>query len=104
MARVMYLVAASEEGGVADAQARGWSRIARSRFATPERDDVRVVWRFADLVQTGGLTMMIKGADYDTSEAPGWLGTDESLGEKEQFDRFATFYGGEWVNPGVENG
>ncbi len=94
----LYLVAATEASGIDDAAQRGWHRIARSRFVTPERDDVLLVWRFPDMLPIGSVTRMIKGADYDS-------GPDDAvklaawIEHKEQFDRFVAFHRGEWVEP-----
>lgn len=81
MSRVFYLVSRSEESGIAAARARGWTRIAARRFATPENDDVRLVCRLSELVPIPGGTMMLRdGEDYD----PG-------------FDKFVAEGGGVWV-------
>lgn len=63
---IRYLVCGSEAAGVADGERRGWVRVARRRFATGERDDVRVVWRFGDMVpHPSGVTEFVCGDDLD---------------------------------------
>ena len=71
---IKYLVAATEAGGVADAVGRGWERIANHRYVTPERDDVRLVWRFNQMIpDPGGVTRFVRSSDFPA----------------EPFDRFA---------------
>jgi hypothetical protein len=68
---IKYLVAASETGGLADAERRGWQRLARGRFATAERDDVRLVWRKHQVIlDPAGPTVFVKAADFDAAETP----------------------------------
>lgn len=102
MSRVFYLVAATEAQGIKDAEARGWSRIARSRFVTPEKDDVRVVWKLDDLIPLPGGTPMIQGSDYESGPSSDWgmarwAGDDQHEGEKARFDKFVAEGNGEWV-------
>jgi hypothetical protein len=104
MSRVLYLVAATEAQGDRDAAARGWVKIARARFVTPEpaKDDVRVVWRLDELIPLPGGTLMIKGSDYEDGsesewEMKRWAGNDGREGEKDRFDRFVAEGNGEWI-------
>ena len=101
---IMFLVAATDESGVADAMARGWTRIAARRFATPQRHDVRVIRSMADLIigQTP-VVSMIKGSDYETGPAKSrdedpfaWLRWDQ---ERPEFDKFVASGRGAWVDP-----
>lgn len=101
---IMFLVAATDESGVADAMARGWTRIAARRFATPTRHDVRVIRSMVDLIvgQTP-VAQLIKGSDYDTGPAKskaedplGWLRWEQ---EKPEFDKFVASGRGVWVDP-----
>jgi hypothetical protein len=64
MPRVFYLVAPSVEVGVAEAASRGWDRINRSRFTTPEKEDVRLICRFNELVPFPGGTPMVRASGY----------------------------------------
>lgn len=62
---IKYLVARTEIGGVDDAQRRGWTRVAKDRFATPEKDDVRLVWRFNQMIpDPGGVTRFVMSKDF----------------------------------------
>ncbi len=104
MSRIFYLVAATEAQGIKDAQARGWTRIARVRFATPapEKDDVRVVWRLDDLIPLPGGTPLIRGSDYESGpesewEWKKWAGDEQHEGEKSRFDKFVADGNGEWI-------
>ena len=101
---IMFLVASTDESGVADAMARGWTRIAARRFATPQRHDVRVIRSMVDLIvgQTP-VVSMIKGSDYETGPAKGpeqdplaWLRWET---EKPEFDKFVASGRGAWVDP-----
>lgn len=87
---ILYLVCADDEAGFADAAARGWTRLARSRFATQAKDDVRVVRRFSDMIPLAGKTMMIKAADFP----------DEPKAESQAalFEAFVASGSGEWVD------
>ena len=97
MSRVVYLVASTETQGIKDAEARGWTRIARDRFVTPDKDDVRVVWRLEDLSVMPGGTPLMKGSDYETGPWNPWLGSDEKPGEKARFDGFVKDGAGQWI-------
>lgn len=101
---IKYLVVATEERGAADAAERGWVRLAYARFASPEKDDIRMVRRTADLIPYGGgKTQMIRGSDYEDGPAvhpdrPGDIELLERwLREKESFDKFVSEGHGEWV-------
>lgn len=85
----MYLVCASDAAGFADAEARGWTRIARSRFATPAKDDVRVVRRFSDMVPLPGRTPLVKAADFPAEPASG--------SQAALFAEFVAAGSGEWI-------
>ena len=104
MSRVIYLVAATEAQGIKDAEARGWTRIARTRFATPEKGDARLVWRLDDLFAMPGGTPMLKASDYESGPASDWdrrrwEGEEDQPGEKARFDKFVADGGGEWIDP-----
>jgi len=102
MSRVIYLVAASEAKGIAEAEARGWVRIARGRFVTPGKDDIRLVCRLDDLAVLPGGTPMLKAPDYDDGpdsdwEMARWAGDERRVGEKTRFDKFVAEGHGRWV-------
>lgn len=61
---IKFLVSLTEAGGVADANGRGWTRVARDRFATPEKDDVRVVWRLSQMPAIPGGALLVRGGDF----------------------------------------
>ena len=97
MRRVMYLVAPSVEAGVADALARGWRQIARTRFVTPENNDIWLVCRFNEFVPfRGEATPMIKAAGYDEGE--GALVLENWIKDMERFEEFVESGAGEWVD------
>ncbi len=91
----MYLVAPSVEAGVKDALARGWQQIARSRFVTPEKNDIVLVCRFNEFVPAPGVTPMIKAAGYDEGE--GALVLDNWIRDMGRFDEFVASGRGVWV-------
>ncbi len=91
----MYMVAPSTEAGVADALARGWRQIARTRFVTPENNDIRLVCRFNEFLPAPGVTPMIKAAGYEDGE--GALVLDNWLRDMERFDDFVASGRGVWV-------
>jgi hypothetical protein len=96
MRRVMYLVAPSVEAGVADALARGWRQIARSRFVTPESNDIWLVCRFNEFVPfRGEATRLIKAAGYEDGE--GALVLENWIKSMEKFDEFVESGQGVWV-------
>lgn len=98
---IMYLVSATRQAGVRAAMERGWTRIAASRFATAEKHDVRVITRASELVPLSGVTLLIKGDDYeagpaaeDTVAFAAWAG---DAGQKFEFDRFVLSGRGRWI-------
>lgn len=96
MRQVIYLVAPSIGAGVADALARGWRQIARTRFVTPEKNDIWLVCRFNEFVPfRGGATPMIKAAGYDEGE--GALVLENWIKDMERFDEFVKSGQGVWV-------
>ncbi len=94
---VKYLISATDEQGVADAAKHGWTRIALARFATPEKDDIRLVRRFSDFTtQPGGKVLMFKSSDYEDGPSnPDLL--ERWIREKEHFDRFVADGHGMWI-------
>ncbi len=94
---IKYLISATDEQGVADAAKHGWTRIALARFASPNKDDIRLVWRFSEFhTQPGGKVLMVKSSDYEDGPAnPDLL--ERWIREKESFDRFVEDGHGEWV-------
>jgi hypothetical protein len=95
---VKYLVCATEERGIADANERGWTRLAYARFATPEKDDVRLVRRFVDFIPVAGTTAMMRGSDYDDGPPDIPPGRAEQwLKERASFDKFVEDGHGVWV-------
>lgn len=100
---VIYLVATSLNAGMAEARShRDWVQIGYVRFVTPEKHDIRVVCRAAELMPFAGETPMIKGGDYDAG--PGGEGPyAESqraawVKNREEIDRFAAEGNGKWVD------
>jgi hypothetical protein len=96
---IAYLVCCSEERGIADCMERGWIGIARLRYVTPEKDDVRIVRRASDLVPLAGKTPMLRGSDYEDGPAS----DDEQamnrwIKEKDVFDSFVASGAGEWID------
>lgn len=93
---IAFLVSATDEGAVNFAAEKGWIRIAYSRFVTDNKDDIRAIRRFADLIAYPPKSLLIKGSDYE--EGPkseilleGWIR------EKEKFDKFVSDELGEWI-------
>jgi hypothetical protein len=96
---IRYLVTFSEERAVADASARGWTRIAHARFVTEGKDEYRMVRRFTDLVPIpGGKTQMVRSSDYDTAPVEYRSGDPTPWArEKAGFEGFVEQGHGEWV-------
>lgn len=99
MAGIVYLVAGSEEQGIKDATARGCERIGYRRFAAPDKTDVRVIFRFNDMVPLAGKTPLIRGSDYD-SPPEGMTDIAERywLENHERFEQFIADGHGEWID------
>jgi hypothetical protein len=84
---------------VADAASRGWRQVARARFVTAEKEDVRLIWRFNDLWPfPGGETPMLRGRGYEDGEG---LVMEHALDlwirDKQRFDEFAESGEGVWL-------
>lgn len=99
---ILFMVAAAYETGRADALERGWKQIATHRFVTADRDDVRLITRFRDMIPGGGQTPFIRAKDYETgpddeTEEQGKL--KAWIKEKEQFDQFVQDGSGIWIDP-----
>jgi hypothetical protein len=99
MPRVFYLIAPSVEGGVADAASRGWQQVARTRFVTAEKEDVRLICRFNELVPfPDGSTPMLRGSGYEDGEGLVMEHTlDQWIKDKQRFDEFAESGEGVWL-------
>ena len=98
MPLVFYLVAPSVEAGVAHALARGWIQTARSRFVTREKEDVRLIDRFNDLVPfAGGPTPMIKSDGYEDGKGLAPHQIDRWVKDVERFNKFVDDGLGEWL-------
>lgn len=82
---VKYLICATDPRGIADAIALGYTAIAINRFATPEKNDIRVVRRFHDLIPLAGVTQMIRGSDFKMNPEAG------------EFERFVESGRGRWI-------
>lgn len=89
---IFYLVATNEIEAFKEAGRRGWERIARNRFVTPAKDDVRVVRRFTDLVPAkDGPTRLVKAADFPAEP--------EDDTDAAAFGRFVADGHGVWIDP-----
>ena len=100
---IAYLICADEHAGFAEAEARGWKRIAFNRYVTDERDDIRVISRAAQLAPMAGQTNLIKGGDYEDGPADEgalvrWIGGNGRIGEKDKFDDFVATGNGVWLD------
>jgi hypothetical protein len=100
---IIWLVAATDDQGIADALAQGWVRLAARRFVTPGRHDVRVIRSMADLIAGDTpVVRMLKGSDYESGPAKGpdvdplaWARWER---EKPEFDKFVATGRGWWVD------
>jgi hypothetical protein len=61
---LFFLICADEEIGRRECHARGWVQAGVTRFYTPERDDVRVIRRYVDVVLMPGGTWLMAGSDF----------------------------------------
>lgn len=82
---VIYLVCGTNACGVEDALAMGYTAIAINRFATPEKDDVRVVRRYHEMIPLAGVTQMIRGSDFTANP------------EAREFVQFVESGRGRWI-------
>jgi hypothetical protein len=44
---------------------QGWARLGAMRFATPQKDDIRVVERLSELFPGGGVMTLIRGPGFN---------------------------------------
>jgi hypothetical protein len=96
--KIVYLVCSSIESGVKDAEARGCTRIGRTRFATPLKDDLRVVSRFIEMIPMAGMTTLIKASDFeDMPNSPSELVQERWLENHDAFEQFVADGHGQWV-------
>jgi hypothetical protein len=105
---IKYLVAPTQEQGLAEAWARGWTQIAANRVITPEKDDIRIIRRATDLIPyRGERALIIRSADYEdgppipdetaASETYRQGLMDDWIKQKTEFDAFVEAGHGEWV-------
>jgi hypothetical protein len=98
MSRIIYLIAGTVAQGVKDAEARGCTRIAAQRLADPEKNDIRVVTRFNDMVPMAGKTEMIRGSDFDTMpDVPQLMALEIWQANHDDFEKYVADGHGEWV-------
>lgn len=57
---IIYLIANDRQEGLDFAESRGWHIIAANRFATPEKDDVRLVTIYNEMMPIPSGTRMIR--------------------------------------------
>lgn len=98
---IAFLICATNEAGEGEARERGWTRIAATRYATPEKDDIRVITRADDLVlPNGAAATMIKGRDYDSGppEAHGERATLIWERQRAEFQHVVDNGRGRWVD------
>lgn len=88
---IFYFVTTNEIEAFKEAGRRGWERIARNRFVTAAKDDVRVVRRFTDMVPAkDGPTRLVKAPDFPAETAEG--------SEAAKFERFVADGHGVWID------
>lgn len=88
---IAYYCTSDEERAVVELRGLGWIEIARYRFVTPAKDEVRVVSRAGSLVPLGGRTPMVKGLGYDDAG-------EKWQAERDGFERMTTEGNGYWVD------
>lgn len=97
---IAYLVTSNPSPNAADeyALSKKWIKVAAFRWATPERDEIRVIHRMADLALFSNGTRLIKAPDYeDGPERATEDALEAWIAEKEQFDRFVAEGAGKWI-------
>ena len=94
---VVYFVAPTEEMGIADAQSRGWAGIARLRYITQAKNDVRIVSRASEMVPFGGRTPMMRCRGYKSPKGLTQMQRAAWERNREEFDRFVVEGNGIWV-------
>lgn len=98
MSRIIYLACSAEAIGIADAAARQAERIGRLRFALPNKDDLRVVRNFNEMVPMAGKTPLIRGSDYDAMpDSDNEMVLERWQENHDAFERFVADGYGEWV-------
>jgi hypothetical protein len=81
-----YLVVGRASDAFEYGRVRGWHRLGLARYATPERDDVRVVERAAEIFPVSGGIELIKGPGYEELED-----------RAEAFERLVAEGGARWI-------
>lgn len=96
---IVYLICSSLETGIAEANDRaGWIRIAAARFATEDKDDIRIVTRITDLAPIAGPIHLMKAGDYAVMpEGLGVVQTANWTKDRAAFDTFVEAGQGIWV-------
>lgn len=62
---IFYLVGKDVDSMVqAMVRDRGWTRIGWNRCATPEKDDVRAIRQFHDMIPIPGGTQIVRGLGF----------------------------------------
>jgi hypothetical protein len=86
---VFYMVTTDLFSAIKEADGRGWTRIAMARYATPAKDEVRLVRRFMEMVPAADGTRFIRARDFPAEPV---AGTDAG-----EFARFVADGHAEWV-------
>jgi hypothetical protein len=81
-----YLVVGRAADAFEYGRVRGWHRLGLARYATPDRDDIRVVERAAEIFPVSGGIELIKGPGYEE------LGEERGLA----FERLVETGGARW--------
>lgn len=71
---IYFFICANENAGREECRERGWVQVGADRFYTPNRDDIRLVRRFTDIVLLPGGTWFIPAKDfYDNPQKDEYL-------------------------------
>jgi len=82
---IKFLVVDHIPSAVPYAQERGWTQLGYARYATPERDDVRVVARMVELFSLSGGMPLVKGPGFNENR------------QAEDFEKLVEDGAGRWV-------
>lgn len=61
---IVYLIARNNALGRIEARRRGWEQVAYARFAGSQKEDIRLITRFADMLPAPNLRL-VKAADFE---------------------------------------
>lgn len=80
---IYYLVGTTAQDCSDFAAALGWTRIGYTRFATPAKDDIRAMTRFAEFTPAAGVAQVYRTQNYGSHQDRESFDREEGLGRLE---------------------